>query len=64
MSTRIVFFGSDGFSDPYFKFTIIRIDLPKELPTQQFEAAEVMFAVRVVILREFIEGDDALAHPP
>jgi hypothetical protein len=37
---------------------LIQIYFPKELAADHFEAAEVVLAVRVVVLREAIEAGD------
>jgi hypothetical protein len=55
-STRVVFFGSAGSSDPPFNAEAVVVDLPEVRLALNREVAEVVFAVRVIILREIAEG--------
>ncbi len=54
VSTRVVTAGSLGSGEPEFKRAVV-VDLPKELFALDFDAAEVVLAVRIITL---IEGRD------
>ena len=60
MSTRRVRAGSDGSREPYVKEQIVVVDLPEDRPPVVLERAEVVLAMRVVILRKVVERAHAV----
>ena len=62
MSTRVVFAGSAGSSEPNSMVGIVIIELEKELTAGEFEGAEVMLRVGIVVGGEFRERRHAPDH--
>ena len=55
VSTRVVFSGSDGSSDPYRQSEVVVVDLPVERFVGDLEAPEVVLAMRVIVSGEVLE---------
>ena len=58
VSTRVVFAGSAGSSEPNSRIEIVVIEFEKELQAREVEASEVVLAMRIVIAVERVERRD------